>query len=384
MKPNDTYAYVAGQRFIPDFASLAVCYQPILGLEATALYHYLWSFYDNGRGRYKFSRMLNHLNLGMQAVETAVDVLSAMKLVDIYQHKDGLYLQLLRPLSQQEFFKHPLYHSLLVKKIGEVAVQLLEQELPSVEKKISKQFSDVFSVEGQLPLNSDVKKTFDIESFKQLMGRDKLRFEDEKTDTIALYHLAEQANLTWFESYQVAKETAVDFVVSTKRMAKKLQVKNVNQGQFSSQEVSFIQESKKYKPIEFLELLKNNRQATVLSTERACLKEMAHMGLLDEVINAIVLYTYNRVDSANLNEKYALKVANDFSYQGIATAEGAVLALRDGVKISKPSQKTKEKASNVPEWSKKEVKQEKTEAGQEKLQEIRRRMLERKKRGGGL
>lgn len=384
MKPNDTYAYLAGQQFTPDFASLAACYQPILGLEATALYHYLWSFYDNGRGRYKFSRVLNHLGLGTQVVEAALNVLSAMKLLDIYQLEDGVSLQLLRPLSQQEFLKHPLYHSLLVKKIGEPAVQLLEQDLPSVDKKISKQFSEVFSVEGQVVSNLSQSKEFDMQSFKQLMGRDNLRFEDEKTDTVALHHLAEQAGWTWFESYQVAKETAVDFVISTKRMAKKWQSKPVSQGQFSPQEISFIQESKKHKPLEFLQLLKNSRKAALTTTERTCLKNMAQLGLLDEVINAIVLYTYNRVDSANLNEKYALKVANDFSYRGVDTAEAAVLALREGVKMSKPSQKTPVETSNVPEWSKKEVKQEKTVQDQKRLEELRRRMMGEEGKGGDL
>ena len=34
-----------------------------------------------------------------------------------------------------------------------------------------------------------------------------------------------------------------------------------------------------------------------------------------EVINIILLLTFNKVDSANINEKYAMKVANDYAYQ---------------------------------------------------------------------
>ncbi|MBY5033640.1 replication initiation/membrane attachment protein [Streptococcus gallolyticus] len=383
MKPNDTYAYLAGQQMTPDFASLAVCYQPILGLEATALYHYLWSFYDNGAGRYKFSRVLNHLGLGTQAVEAAMDLLSAMKLLDVYQVDEEVRLQVLPPLSKQEFLKHTLYHSLLVKKIGEPAVQLLSQDLPAIEQKITKQFSDVFSMEGQVQISIKALKDFDMVSFKQLMARDYLRFHDEQADTLALHHLSEKAGWTWFEAYQVAKETAIDFVISTKRMEQKVQNKPVSKGQFSSQELSLIQESKKHKPVDFLQLLKNSRKAAMTATERTCLKEMAQLGLLDEVINAIVLYTYNRVDSANLNEKYALKVANDFSYRGINSAEAAVLALREGTKPVKPNSKTPT-SSNVPEWSKKEVKQEKTAQDQEKLEALRRQMLGQESKGGDL
>ena len=53
---------------------------------------------------------------------------------------------------------------------------------------------------------------------------------------------------------------------------------------------------------------------------------MAGLGLLDEVINIILLLTFNKVDSANINEKYAMKVANDYAYQKIHSAEEGSLA----------------------------------------------------------
>ena len=56
---------------------------------------------------------------------------------------------------------------------------------------------------------------------------------------------------------------------------------------------------------------------------------MAGLGLLDEVINIILLLTFNKVDSANINEKYAMKVANDYAYQKIHSAEEAVLRIRE-------------------------------------------------------
>lgn len=67
------------------------------------------------------------------------------------------------------------------------------------------------------------------------------------------------------------------------------------------------------------------------------MQELANLGLLDEVINVILLLTFNKVDSANLNEKYALKVANDFSYQEVTSAEEAVLRIRE--RNQQPSKK---------------------------------------------
>lgn len=70
---------------------------------------------------------------------------------------------------------------------------------------------------------------------------------------------------------------------------------------------------------------------------------------MDEVINVIVLYTFNKVDSANLNEKYALKLGNDFSYKEIRSAE-AVEALREGNRksVGKIRETAQNQATNVP------------------------------------
>ena len=71
------------------------------------------------------------------------------------------------------------------------------------------------------------------------------------------------------------------------------------------------------------------------------------MRLPDEVVNIIVLYTFNRNQKANLVRNYVLMIANDFSYKQITTAEAAVLLLR-------PKQQQVEKQSyksNVPSWS---------------------------------
>lgn len=116
--------------------------------------------------------------------------------------------------------------------------------------------------------------------------------------------------------------------------------------------------------------------------ERKCLTDLANIGLLDEVINILVLYTFNKIDSANLNEKYAMKLGNDFSYKGIGSAEAAVLYLRElktGQAVTKPSQPQK---SNVPDWSKEEVQQEQTQEGQAKLAALYRELEEMENKGG--
>lgn len=387
MRPNQTYSFLEKIAISPDATSLIQCYQPIIGLPAFALYHYLCTTNDRGAGRYRFSSILNHLNIGTQILEQALDLLTAMRLLHLYQEEDHFILVLQAPLSSQEFLKNGLYRALLARKIGESAVEQMQASLPASQLNVSKSFSEVFDVAGQESERvSAANPRFDMEAFKQMMLRHQLRFQDENQDTIGLYHLAEKENWTWLEAYQLAKETAIEQEISIKRMRERLESKTAQPvtSDFSAGEQALIRESKRQKPLEFLTLIKQEKKAHVLAAERRCLKELATLGLLDEVINVIVFYTFKQVQSANLNEKYALKLGNDFSYKEIRTAESAIQFLREGKgRRSKPSTASKRSVTtNVPEWSTTEIKQEKTPEEQEKLEALRRQMLHQESKGG--
>ena len=55
IRPNHTYSFVGKLAVWPDAVSLVKCYQPIIGLQAFALYHYLCVTNDQGAGRFRFS-----------------------------------------------------------------------------------------------------------------------------------------------------------------------------------------------------------------------------------------------------------------------------------------------------------------------------------------
>lgn len=116
----------------------------------------------------------------------------------------------------------------------------------------------------------------------------------------------------------------------------------------TEKEAVVVAEAKSKQSIVFLQGLKNAMNSgSVTSFERRILEELTAMRLPDEVINIIVLYTFNRNQKANLVRNYVLMIANDFSYKQITTAEAAVLLLR-------PKQQQVEKQSyksNVPSWS---------------------------------
>ncbi|KXT87739.1 Helicase loader DnaB [Streptococcus oralis] len=111
---------------------------------------------------------------------------------------------------------------------------------------------------------------------------------------------------------------------------------------------------------------------------------MASLGLLDEVINIVLLLTFNKVDSANVNEKYAMKVANDYAYRKIRTAEEAVLRIRERQQKGQEDQKSKTSSTktNVPKWSNPEYKNQTSEETRLELERKKQEMLARLEEGG--
>ena len=386
MKPNDRFSFIKNNRVSQDTSSLVQCYLPIIGQEALSLYLYTITFWDGGQKEHLFSHILNHLNFGMPTLLQSFKVLSALDLLTLYQKGETYELQLHSPLSSQEFLSHSVYSRLLEKKIGDTAVSAMKQA-PSEGEALSVSLSQVFPTltEEVTPSESKskLKNDFDLGHFQRLMARDGLRFEDEQADVLELFAIADEKKWTWFETYQLAKGTAVSQVISVKRMREKLAQESVA-SDFSPQEATIIREAKSKTALQFLAGIKQTLNAGIIQAERDLLKQMADLGLLDEVINVVILLTFNKVDSANLNEKYAMKVANDYSYNKIRSAEEAVLRIREKnqkgqeQKSAKPSQAK----SNVPKWSNPEYKNETSEETRLELERKKKEMLDRLGKGG--
>lgn len=224
MKPIDTFTYLKRNKVTLDSVTLIQLYFPIIGSDAVSIYQYFIHFFDDGLQRHKFSDILNHLQFGMKRFEDALAILTAMELVSVYQLSDTYLITLHQPLSRDLFFQHPAYSRLLEQKIGEVAVSELQVTVPSQARNISKRFSDIFGVQENLTnVPQKPQKNFDLSSFQQLMVRDGLQFEDNQKDIISLYSIAEQYDMTWFDTYQIAKATAVNGKIRPERLlAKKI------------------------------------------------------------------------------------------------------------------------------------------------------------------
>ena len=388
MKPNDRFSFLKNNRVSQDPTTLVQCYLPIIGQDALSLYLYTLAFWDDGQKEHLFASILNHLNFGMDRLLKAFKILAAFNLVTLYQNGDGYKLVIHPTLSQSDFLRHTVYRTLLEKRIGDTAVSDLLQEAADGEAltvSLSQAFPEIeeLASHDETPVKADFKNDFDLEHFRQLMARDGLRFQDEQSDVLELFKIADEKKWTWFETYQLAKGTAVSQVISVKRMREKLAQKSVS-SDFSPQEATIIREAKSKTALEFLAGIKQTRNAGIIQAERDLLKQMADLGLLDEVINVVLLLTFNKVDSANLNEKYAMKVANDYAYNKIRSAEEAVLRIREKNQKgqAQKSAKTAPVKTNVPKWSNPEYKNETSEETRLELERKKKEMLARLEKGG--
>lgn len=388
MKPNDRFSFLKNNRVSQDPTTLVQCYLPIIGQDALSLYLYTLAFWDNGQKEHLFAAILNHLNFGMDRLLKAFKILSAFNLVTLYQNGDAYELVIHPTLSSSDFLRHTVYRTLLEKKIGEPAVSDLRQESAEGEAltvPLSQAFpeiEDIANTEETLG-KANFTNDFDLEHFRQLMARDGLRFQDEQIDILELFKISDEKKWTWFETYQLAKATAVSQVISVKRMREKSAQKSVS-SDFSPQEATIIREAKSKTALQFLAGIKQTRNAGIIQAERDLLKQMADLGLLDEVINIVILLTFNKVDSANLNEKYAMKVANDYSYNKVRSAEEAVLRIREKNQKGQEQKlaKTNQAKTNVPKWSNPEYKNETSEETRLELERKKKEMLARLGKGG--
>lgn len=388
MKPIDTFYYIKHNQVQVNVGSLIQLYFPIIGGDAFALYHYFTQFFDNGSRSHKLTEVLNHLQFGMPRLEEALSLLTALDLLSLYQFSDHYLIKINPPLDKDTFLSNPVYKSLLEKEIGELALSDMMMTVPYEAREMSKSFSEVFgskitTSEAMTKVKAYVPKIhFDLDSFKNLMIRDGLQFEDEKSDIVQLYSLMEQYKMTWFDLYQLAKETAINGKIAPSRLLVKKQESqhiSVDTAQFTAAEQIILKEAKNDTALIFLEKIKNARHARVTKDERELLISLAKMNFLDEVINVMVLYTFNKTKSANLQKNYLLKIANDFSYQRVTRAEDAILKMRtfEERKLQSTASTKKVTKSNVPAWSNPDYKESTSPEQQAELDRFKEEALKR-------
>ncbi|MVX58485.1 hypothetical protein E5983_02305 [Streptococcus danieliae] len=393
MKPSDFFYYGKGLAPQKDASSLVVFYYPIIGADAFALYHYFLSFWDGGSSQTQVAQVLNHLQFGVDRFNQALELLQVVRLVEVFI-ADSITLYLRSPLEGAEFLQDHLLRPLLKNKIGEVALKELEPAKPQGQKQVANEgkfFKGLLAGEQREVVKATFNQ-FDPVTFQKRLEKGSLSYANRDTDVLALELLAREYHLNWNQLYQLAEETAVQGKVATNRMEAKLKQKPVV-ASFSQGESFYLKESKSQSALEFLGQLKDTRGSSVTDQERALILSLQKQGFLDEVISILLLLAYNRDNSLQINERYVLRVAEDFQKQGITSAEEAIVRIQQRIKETSPSRKqtssgnrkkgsSPSSPSNVPNWSQKNYVDQTTPEEMRAREEERKRMFQQMKGEG--
>jgi len=184
MRAGDSFTMLNRGKTSFDAETFRLLYLPIIGTDAFALYQMMLSF-STGR----ISHFLEYLNLGLNPFIEALDRLSALSLVRVYDDHSSLYFEVKSPLNFEIFLADDFYRQLLISRIGENRVTALAKTMEPKGKEISKKFHEVYKVnfDREATPNQSLKENqFDMGAFKSLMERQGYRLSNENQDSLTL------------------------------------------------------------------------------------------------------------------------------------------------------------------------------------------------------
>ncbi len=355
MRAGDTFTIVNHGKTSFDAECFSALYLPIVERDAFALYQLL----RNARTG-KISHFLESLNLGISPFIEALDKLSALDLVRVFDNHPDLYFELVSPLSYENFLADEFYKRLLISRIGEARVAELSQVETPLGQNISRKFHEVYAVNFDRSFDQVVKsEKFDIGAFKALMTRQELHFADENQDILTLYSLAEKFALNWYELFKIVEQTAnadksLNLTASMRQLSAKTQpIPTLSTFPKAFQDL--IIASKSAQPADFLRQIKQQAGGFVSNDELKLLTTLSKQNLPTEVQNVLIHYILIQQKNPTLTSNFVNTVANDWLRQKIGTAEAAILRILERNQLAQEKTKAKAPAAKLvkkaPKWS---------------------------------
>jgi replication initiation and membrane attachment protein len=397
---------------------LVKLYQPLLGAEASSLYHSLIQNYDpyvSWSDAAAVYLLQEQLDVSLAKFYQALHKLEATGLVESYLFTklDQQFLVFkLHPVpTSAAFFSTPLLASLLREKIGDLRFQKLSRSFARKNKlankdlgqgqNISASFFEVFSLPAaeaitpskavqeaardnhqpeldqarvnqgnkidwdllisefetyQIPAGEIKKNQAAIAGLMQTYGLSEQEFVDE---VLPCLHGSYQLNLKQIAHYladNIKLEQSRQQVESSLQLAP--ETKKIIKG-LGQKDQELIKRAYSLSPVEFLYQEKNQKGGFVSGKEKA-LANLLHVryGLPNDLINVLIhtCLEYDSVFSANL----ANTIANDWLQNSITTAAKAVAYLKKrqqpGGRKSKYYRRQTRTVEKGTDWSKKQAK----------------------------
>ncbi|TGD18853.1 replication initiation and membrane attachment family protein [Levilactobacillus suantsaiihabitans] len=409
--------------------TLTQLYQPIVGPSAAGLYSAL--FWLPKRGEYqRHATLLGLLGMDLAHFYEARLRLEATGLLTTKVKTSGeltsFVYELQAPLAPADFFRDDLLSVQLLGVIGEeayrtlVAVNTVKPETASDEQDITKNFLDVFHVDGQelnrLPAaitatredlpNDDAAPALTPTSHEdfdfKLLGE---ILEHSFIDTKALRSYR-QLLLTEHATYNLDEVTMARYVGDATDLATNQfdpeQFKRViaqdfsrqHRGQpaatsptttqptgerLSSAEQTLITVASKSVPALFLQGIKQKNGGFVTDGEQRIVRDLVSRQLFpDAVLNLMIYHVLVDEERPTLNKNLMDTIANDWSKSKVTTPQLAIKKIRERQQAAQQPRQSRRRQSTVketlPDWAKKPAA--KPSATQAKLSEQQQKQLQ--------
>jgi len=379
MRAGDSFTMLNRGKTSFDAEAFRLLYLPIIGTDAFALYQLMLSF-STGR----ISHFLEYLNLGLNPFIEALDKLSGLSLVRVYDDHTSLYFEVKSPLNFENFLADDFYRQLLISRIGENRVAALAKRMEPKGKEVSKKFHEVYKVsfDSQAQQNhANTNERFDMGAFKSIMERQGYHLNNENQDSLTLYSLAEKFELNWYELFKQAEKTAnADKTLNMNNLMRSLSGASQPQPALSAFPKVFadlIVISKSHEPDDFIRQIKAQAGGFVSSEEHKLLTNLSRQNLPAEVQNILIHYVLVQQKNASLNPNFVNALANDWMRNEVFTAETAVKRILEREELAAAKAKTgAEKRpmkikKEAPKWSNPDYENKTSQEELAKLEKIR-------------
>lgn len=399
VRPKDSFVvYFNAQLSNLDLQMLTTLYQPIIGIEASGLYHSLFGYTLESSEKKKnwlHSDVLNQTSLDIPKFYQARIRLEGIGLLRSFvREEDGnrhfLY-ELIKPDTPEAFFQDDILTALLVESIGERAFNNLYQHFmpKKIEstnyKETTKRFIDVYQFRPEKISENIAKQaellnnplqnkldflgdTFNWAFFTEILKElyvDMVHLNREIKPSILLFHemyginelemrtFVEQAtNYTtnqvdskqlrqlvyqWYHSKNTNSvfDSMRQSEEEEKPTTKTSREKSLQLEGYPQEMIGVILSSEELAPMDFLQSIKVQKNGFVVQEERWVIEGLVKQsGLPNSVINILIHYILVVQNQPALNQKYMNTIANSWAQAYIHTPEAAIEKVQELVEKS--------------------------------------------------
>ncbi|NMA89785.1 MAG: replication initiation and membrane attachment protein [Amphibacillus sp.] len=410
--PSDHFTIINQCSITDDhYQALYQLYQPIIGVDATALYVTLYHLIQANQ-KHSHHHLMQLLDRPLTVIYQARLKCEAIGLIHTYKHElehGSIYhYQLNEPLTVKQFLKHDLLTQLLRHQIGRIKYQAIKESVSSIfdiqdknqlGKNVTAHFSDVFKYDGAaqsfVKINQEAEtqaepnvqyQNIDWKWLEKSLADRMLPVERILTDDNiklieqmgGLYQLSTtqlDKAIQWALTSQhdlnreEFKNACLDLVETLPAQQVNIvnqreRIKQTDQEPKKSKRDLFVERMETISPKELLEDLSSGRQASQQDLKMIA-NIMDAQGLEPGVMNVLIHYVMLKTDM-KLTRSYLEKIASHWSRKNVKTVQQAMtLAKSENNKYQQWDQKKqtnygqrRKSQEVVPEWFKNRKKKE--------------------------